>query len=224
MPVGQVFTLKLILKFRFLDLSRKFELLRVAECKSRESSNLVAMNIKFPLFSFLFLLNLSAQGQYYGITPEPVCWNTSGGVDSSIFYVSISAAVTTKPTSIHYFTWNGTTIIPVTVSGGTVTPGLCGSPGSMDSSMASIFGTVGYFIAPDTIDANTAHSVYITNFGSSTHDVIVDGVALRLSPGEQYRFIEYYDRLRNEWHYNPQIIITAGVSTVNNTRKVVFPK
>ncbi|RMG99558.1 MAG: hypothetical protein D6706_05275 [Chloroflexi bacterium] len=183
-------------------------------------------HLKKILLFTLLAFAAQVQAQFYGINVEALCWQTPSGTDSTIYAAYISAAATTRPTKIHYFVpiSSGTGVTSVTVSGGTLSPGPCSEQTNVDSTEANIQNTIGYFIVADTIPANSAWKVVITNEGTTTHDIRVDGVPLRLYPGEQYRWEDYFDRNRNVWVYNPEIIIPAGISGSNNTRKVVFPK
>lgn len=167
-----------------------------------------------------------AEAQFYAVQSNEVCWTTSSGVDSTIYRVDFSAVQTTRPTFLFYYTigTGSTTPTAVTVTGGTITPGKC-SEKPLDSLEMNIASNLNSFsLAPDTIGANTVHAVTIDNLGTVTHNILVDGSSVRLYPGERYNFTEYYDRLRGEIIYNPQIIITQGISGQNNTRVVETPK
>lgn len=178
--------------------------------------------MKKALFSLLFSLSaLVASAQFYGINLEPLCWTTSGGTDSTIYVAWFDAAATTAPTRLHYFNVSGTA---VNVSGGQLRAGYC-SNYILDSLEANIITTYGNFsAAPDTIPANSASEITIANMGTGTHNIFVDGISVRLVPGETYTWRDFYDRLRGKWVYNPEIIISQGTAGVNSTRKVVTPK
>lgn len=80
----------------------------------------------------------TAKAQYYGINVETLCWQT-GSVDSTIYGAYISAAATTKPTEIHYFTIGaGTAVTAVTVSGGTLKKGACESTDSVNINLKAV--------------------------------------------------------------------------------------
>lgn len=82
-------------------------------------------------FCLLFLaLAVKAQTPgttFYGVQSTPVCWTTAGGVDSTIYQVSLSPAGSTKPTQMFFYTpIVGTAKVQaVTVTGGTIAPGPC---------------------------------------------------------------------------------------------------
>ena len=150
-----------------------------------------------------------------------LCWTTASGVDSTIYVAWLNAAATTAPTRLHYFNVSGSA---VTVTGGTLRPGYCNAY-TLDSLEANIVATLGSFAGgPDTIAANSASYIYIENMGLTTHNLFVDGTSLRLYPGEHYQWSDFYDKLRNRWVYNPQVIISQGTAGSTNTRKIVTPK
>lgn len=178
---------------------------------------------QFLFISALFFSAATAQAQqpFYGVNLEPICWSKAGQLDSCIYVAWLDAASTTRPTRLHYFDVSGTA---VTVSGGQLRPGYCNAY-TLDSLEANIVASLNSFSAgPDTIAANSAYKIIIANLGITTHDIFVDGTAMRLYPGEYYHWSDFYDTLRSRWVYNPQVIISQGTAGQNNTRKVVTPK
>lgn len=102
----------------------------------KNSTKYLSLGILICLLSFSF----SARAQFYGVNVVEHCWHTAGGTDSTIYAAYLSAAATTKPTRIHFFSVTGTTINAVTVSGGTLRAGPCSNPGqdSMNISLSQI--------------------------------------------------------------------------------------
>ncbi len=159
-----------------------------------------------------------AQFPFYDIELEPVCAD-SAGTQTTLYSAQLYVLGRNGFDVVYqyYFDQAGNKVVPG--GGVTITPGGCWEQVAEDTAQVLTFESA-FSIADYTIPGDTYDFVSIVNLGETTHLVTfpASGGTMRLLPGEAYYFRSQYDHFSRKQMRNPTIVISQGVSGVNNLR------
>ena len=167
----------------------------------------------FTLFALLGLGVPSTAPPFFDMETFPVCYD-SAGVKQNLVSVNVYSLGTSKVLFQSYVNQTGQKIVPG--AGTTVYDAPCYEVITEDTL------TINTFESPIplafTLNAGLYERIMIQNIGYDNQTLLINGISLRLRPGEYYLFTSILNPVTRIITRNPQIEVQPGIVGKNNLR------